>query len=176
MTTQRRVRKNNKYWRERAIREEAGVDKLSEETSNKMAESYRRSYRRLEGEINALYAEILDKGLENISRTDLYNLNHYTRLRDAVAKEVKDLAQEEQTALGSLLDIVAIDTYRSNCEELGIGFDLVAKGLDFGHRLLGGFVDNQIREGNVCTFGCILEGNRFSDATGRSGNEGDLSV
>ena len=58
----------------------------------------------------------------------------------------------------------------------GIGFDLVAKGLDFGHRLLGGFVDNQIREGNVCTFGCILEGNRFSDATGRSGNEGDLSV
>ena len=125
MTTQRRVRKNNKYWRERAIREEAGVDKLSEQTSNKMAESYRRSYRRLEGEINALYAEILDKGLENISRTDLYNLNHYTRLRDAVAKEVKDLAQEEQKALGSLLDIVAIDTYRSNCEELGIGFDLV---------------------------------------------------
>ena len=125
MTTQRRVRKNNKYWRERAIREEAGVDKLSEETSKKMAESYRRSYRRLTKEIDALYAEMLDKGLENISRTDLYNLNHYIRLREAVAKEVEGLAKAEQLSLDSLLDMISVGTYKSNLEELGIGFDLV---------------------------------------------------
>lgn len=127
MKTKKAVRKNNKYWRDRAIREEAGVDRLSSETSKKMAESYRRSYRRLTKEINALYAEILDKGLENVSRTDLYNLQHYVSLRKAVEKEVKDLAIEQKKSLDTILDIIAVGTYRSNCEELGIGFDIVSE-------------------------------------------------
>lgn len=123
----RRVRKNNKYWRERAINEEAGVDKLSTETSEKMAKLYRQSYRRLTNEINALFAEIMDTGMEDLTRSQLYQLNHYRRLREAVAKEVKDLAEAEIKALDSLLDIVAVGTYRSNFEELGIEFDLVSE-------------------------------------------------
>lgn len=122
-----RVKRNNKYWRERAINEEAGVDKLSTETSEKMAKLYRQSYRRLTNEINALFAEIMDTGMEDLTRSQLYNLNHYRRLREAVAKEVKDLAEAEIKALDSLLDIVAVGTYRSNFEELGIEFDLVSE-------------------------------------------------
>ena len=123
----RQVRKNNKYWRERAIREEAGVDNLSTETSQKMAKLYRRSYRRLENDINALYAEILDKGLENISRTDLYQLQHYTALREAVAKESRELASAQDEALSSLLDHIAVGTYESNCEALGVEFSIVSQ-------------------------------------------------
>ena len=126
-TAERAAKKNNKYWRERAINEEAGVDRLSTETSEKMAKLYRQSYRRLTNEINALYAEILDNGLEEMTRSQLYTLNHYTRLRDAVSKEVEGLAKAEQQSLGSLLDVIAVDTYRSNCEELGIDFGLVAE-------------------------------------------------
>lgn len=121
------VRKNNKYWRDRAIREEAGVDKLSEVTSKKMATAYRRSYRRLTEEINALYAEILDNGLENVSRTDLYNLQHYSALREAVAREVTGLATEQDEALTKLLEHIAIGTYESNFEELGLEFSILSE-------------------------------------------------
>ena len=120
-----RVEKNNKYWRERAINEEAGVDRLSTEISEKMAKLYRQSYRRLTSEINALYAEILDNGLENMTRSDLYNLRHYSALRDAVAKEARGLASSQDKALDKLLEHIAIDTYKSNMEELGIGFSFV---------------------------------------------------
>ena len=122
-----RVKKNNKYWRERAINEEAGVDRLSTETSEKMAKLYRQSYRRLTSEINALYAEILDNSLEDITRTQLYNLNHYTRLREAVAKEVGGLADAEKKSLDSLLDVISVGTYKSNYEELGLEFDFIAE-------------------------------------------------
>ena len=122
-----RVKKNNRYWRERAIREEAGVDKLSAETSSRIAKLYRQSYRRLTKEINALFAEIMDNGLEDITRTQLYNLNHYRRLRDAVAKEVKGLSNAEKDALDSLIDFIAVDTYKGNFKELGIEFDLVSE-------------------------------------------------
>jgi SPP1 gp7 family putative phage head morphogenesis protein len=122
-----RVKRNNRYWRERAIQEEAGVDKLSAATSQKMAKLYRQSYRRLTSEINALYAEILDNGMEDITRTQLYNLNHYRRLRDAVANEVKGLADAEKKSLDYLLDFIAVDTYKGNFEALGIEFDLVSE-------------------------------------------------
>lgn len=103
------------------------MDKLSTATSNNMAKLYRRSYRRLEAEINAIYAEILDKGIEGMTRSDLYKLNHYSQLRDAVAKEVRGLATAQDEALTSLLEHIAIGTYESNCEELGIEFSIMAE-------------------------------------------------
>lgn len=124
---EKKLKKNAKYWRNRAINEEAGVDKLSAETSKRIAQLYRRSYSRLESEINALYAEILDKGIENMSRTDLYNLNHYVALRDAVAKEARGLASAQDEALSSLLEHITIDTYESNMEAFGLEFSLVAE-------------------------------------------------
>lgn len=100
------------------------MDKLSTDTAKKMAQLYRRSYKRLEQEINAIYAEILDNGLENMTRTDLYNLKHYTALRDAVAKEARELASAQDEALSLLLEHIAVGTYESNCEAFGMEFSL----------------------------------------------------
>ena len=122
---ERAVKRNNKYWRERAIEQEAGVDRLSAETSEKMAKLYRRSYNRLSKEIDALYAEILDNSMEDITRSQLYDLNHYTRLREAVATEVEGLAKDQDKFLGSLLDHITTDTYKSNVEAFGLSFTLV---------------------------------------------------
>ena len=122
-----RSRANNKYWRGRAIQEEAGVDRISKETSKRMAKLYRRSYERLIREINALYAEIMDSSLEEVTRSQLYKLNHYRGLRDAVSKEVKGLAQAEQDVLGSLLDTISTDTFRRNMQAMGLDFDLVSQ-------------------------------------------------
>ena len=125
MTSQEQ--KNAKYWRKRAIEQEAGIDRLSAETSERMAKLYRRSYRRLNKDINALFADILDVGLEEITRTDLYNLQHYAKLREAVATEAGILATEQDKELADLLEHITIDTYRSNSEALGIGFSMVSE-------------------------------------------------
>ena len=119
--------RNAKYWRERAIEQEAGIDRLSTETSEKMAKMYRRSYKRLTKEINALFAEILDNGLEEMTRTDLYNLQHYAKLREAVATEAGTLATDQDRRLAELLEHIAIDTYKSNSEALGIDFSMVSE-------------------------------------------------
>lgn len=119
--------RNAKYWKERAIEQEAGIDRLSSETSKKMAKLYRRSYRRLTSEINAIFAEILDNGLEDMTRTDLYNLQHYAALREAVAKEAGVLATEQSKALDELLEHITVSTYKSNSEALGIGFSMVSE-------------------------------------------------
>lgn len=119
--------RNAKYWRDRAIEQEAGVDRLSAETSEKMARQYRRSYQRLTKEIDALYAEILDRGLENMTRTELYNLEHYVKLRETVAKEIEGLAKEQNKALDEVLENIAVGTYESNCEALGMEFSMVSE-------------------------------------------------
>ena len=119
--------KNAKYWKARAIEQEAGIDNLSSATSEKMAKLYRRSFRKLNAEINALYAEILDKGLEEITRTELYSLNHYIALREAVAREAEGLAVEQNEALSELLEHITIDTYESNMEALGLDFSIISE-------------------------------------------------
>ena len=123
----KREKRNAKYWKSRAIEQEAGIDKLSTETSEKMAKLYRRSFRRLTKDIDALYAEIQDHSLEELTRTQLYQLNHYIALRDAVAKEVEGLAVEQTRSLDKLLEFITTGTYKSNVEELGIGFDLLSE-------------------------------------------------
>lgn len=123
----RQERRNAKYWRERAIEQEAGIDKLSTEVSERMAKQYRRSFKRLTREIDALYAEILDKGLESMTRTDLYNLQHYAALREAVGREIGSLSEAQDGALKELLEHITVGTYESNCEALGIGFSMVSE-------------------------------------------------
>lgn len=124
---ERQAKKNAKYWRERAIEQEAGIDRLSTEISEKIAKQYRRSFNRLTREIDALFAEILDNSMEDLTRTQVYQLQHYAQLRDAVAREVEGLATEQNEALNKLLEHITVGTYESNCEALGIDFSMVSE-------------------------------------------------
>lgn len=119
--------KNAKYWRDRTVEQEAGVDKLSTETSEKMAKLYRRSYRRLVSQLDALYAEILDNSMEELTRTQLYKLNHYAALRDAVAEEARGLAVAQNEALERLLEHITLGTYESNLKAFGYDFSIISE-------------------------------------------------
>ena len=57
----------------------------------------------------------------------------------------------------------------------GIGAHLHAEGFQLFHRLLGGFVDDQVRKGDVGALGGIFKGDGFADAPGGTRNEGHLS-
>ena len=117
-------KRNAKYWKDRAIRMEEGKEAQAEALSKRTQRMYKRSYKRLEQDINALYAEILDKGIENISATQLYDLNRYVELRAQVGELIKGLSIELEIQLGDLLLNISIDTIKENGLEFSTGFNM----------------------------------------------------
>ena len=120
-------KKNAKYWKDRAIAMEEDKEKAAEALSERTRKAYIRSFKRLNRDIDALYAEILDKGLEEMMATDLYNLQRYVALRDKIAKEVEGLAVQDNERLSKLLNDIAVGTYESNCKEMGIDFTILSE-------------------------------------------------
>ena len=120
-------KKNAKYWKDRAIAMEEDKEKAAEALSERTRKAYIRSFNRLNRDIDALYAEILDKGLKEMMATDLYNLQRYVALRDKIAKEVEGLAVQDNERLSKLLDDIAVGTYESNCKEMGIDFTILSE-------------------------------------------------
>lgn len=125
-TIQQKQKRNKKYWQDRALRLEAEKEALSDVLMERTRKSYVRSFNRLTGEINALYAEILDRGgIEEITRTELYRLRHYQALREKISAELKELAINDSKNLAALLNDVADKTYKENLEEFGIEYNIV---------------------------------------------------
>jgi len=123
----RQEKRNAKYWKDRAIQMEEDKEAAAEALAERTRQSYIRSFNRLDKDINALYAEILDKGIENMTRTDLYNLQKYVALRKKIAEEVESLAIEDNARLTKLLDDIAVGTYESNLKEMGIDFSILSE-------------------------------------------------
>jgi SPP1 gp7 family putative phage head morphogenesis protein len=120
-------KKNAKYWKDRAIRMEEEKEAAAEALAERTRQSYIRSFKRLNRDIDALYVEILDKGIENMMATDLYNLQRYVALREKIAKEIEGLAVQDNERLSKLLDDIAVGTYESNCKEMGIDFTILSE-------------------------------------------------
>ena len=123
--TKKNEKRNAKYWKDRAIRMEDDKEKMAEALSERTRRSYIRSFKRLNSDIDALYAEILDRGIENMSRTELYNLEKYMRLRAKIAEETEGLAIKDNKDLEDLLNKIAVGTYESNLKEMGFDFNLL---------------------------------------------------
>ena len=123
----REEKRNAKYWQNRAIHMEEDKERRAHALSERTRRAYIRSFHSLERYIDALYAEILDEGIENMTRTDLYNLQKYVALRDKIAKEVEGLAVKDNKALEELLDDIAVGTYKANCNEMGLDFSIVSE-------------------------------------------------
>lgn len=123
--TKKKQEKNAKYWKDRAIRMEDDKEKLADALSERTRQAYIRSFNSLNRYIDALYAEILSNGIESMTRTDLYNLRKYVALRNKIAKEVEGLAVKDNKALDKLLNDIAVETYKSNCKEMGIDFNML---------------------------------------------------
>lgn len=117
-------KKNAKYWKDRAMAMEEHKEAQAEELSRRTQQMYRRAYNRLEKDINALYAEILDKGIENIGATQLYNLNSYVELREQLGSLIKELSISLDIQLGDLLLKISVETMKVNGVEFKSGFNM----------------------------------------------------
>jgi SPP1 gp7 family putative phage head morphogenesis protein len=117
--------KNEQYWKDRAVVMEEGKEAQAERLSRRTAKTYRHAYHNLVSEIDALYAEILDKGLDNVTRTDIYNLNRYTIMANKIASEIEGLAKLDNKLLTELLESISFSTYKANFEALDIEFTIL---------------------------------------------------
>lgn len=122
-----RQKKSARYWKDRAIRMEEEKEQLAQKLSKRTQNAYVRSFMRLENDIDSLLAEVQAKGPDGVTRTELYNLQKYVKLRNKIAKEVGGLATKDSKALDRLLYQIAVDTYKSNLEEFGIDFSMFSE-------------------------------------------------
>ena len=120
-------KKSARYWKDRAIRMEEEKEQLAQKLSKRTQNAYIRSFMRLENDIDSLLAEVQAKGPDGVTRTELYNLQKYVKLRNKIAKEVGGLATKDSKALDRLLYQIAVDTYKSNLEEFGIDFSMFSE-------------------------------------------------
>lgn len=120
-------KKSARYWKDRAIRMEEEKEQLAQKLSKRTQNAYIRSFMRLENDIDSLLAEVQAKGPDGVTRTELYNLQKYVKLRNKIAKEVGGLATKDSKALDRLLYQIAVDAYKSNLEEFGIDFSMFSE-------------------------------------------------
>ena len=120
-------KKNAKYWRDRAIRMEEEKEQMAAVLSERTRNAYIRSFYRLENNIDNLFADIMDHGIDSLTRTDLYNLQKYVALRKKIADEVEGLAIQDNKRLTRLLNDIAVETYKSNLKEMEIDFTIVSE-------------------------------------------------
>lgn len=117
-------KKSARYWKKRTIAMEEGKEAQAKALSKRTQQTYKRALKRLDKDINALYAEILDKGIENISATQLYDLNRYAEMREHIGKLITDISVELDIQLGDLLLKISVDTIKSNSLEFSTGFNM----------------------------------------------------
>ena len=91
------------YWKTRIAKEEAKSHRIAAEYSHKQELFYKRSVKKIETEIDALYAEIADKGIENITRTQLWQFGHYTKLKELIYNESSELGSQQLNLLEQCL-------------------------------------------------------------------------
>ena len=128
MTREQKKRKQNtKYWRSRALRMEGAKEALSDELMKRTRKSYIRAFRRLNGQINALYAEMLSRPDGELTRTELYQLRHYKELRQKIADEIEGLAINDNRNIEALLDKVTRSVYEENLSEFGLEFSIFSE-------------------------------------------------
>lgn len=119
------MKPRNKYWRDRAIANEKRKEALSGKLSNETKKIYRRAYKSLTNEINALLVDVQSKPV--MTRTDLYNLNHYNTLKAMIGETVLNLAKGDCARLTEHLQKLALDTYEVNLKTFGKEFSIISQ-------------------------------------------------
>lgn len=82
-----RMKKTNEYWRKRLERDEAKAQAIASRYSQKQYKFYSSAARRINNRINSLYAEIQNKGIEEVNASQLYLLKQWGELRKQIYDE-----------------------------------------------------------------------------------------
>ena len=94
------------YWKKRIEAEEAGASEIARHYSAVQKEYYKEALDRIEDELYKLYAQVKDKGIESLTRSQLYQYSRYVSLHNAISTEVYGIAKlQENTITKSITDV-----------------------------------------------------------------------
>ena len=120
-----------KYWRDRALADEAKAQYIADKELLAQRKLYEQTYKRLESEINALYTQIQEKGMESLTRTELYRLSKYKELKASVIAELESIGAQQVDGTTAALTKIATTTANSVDNtlksKLGVAFNKISK-------------------------------------------------
>lgn len=94
------------YWKKRIEAEEEGASEIARHYSAIQKEYYKEALDRIEDELYKLYAQVKDKGVESLTRSQLYQYSRYVSLHNAISTEVYGIAKlQENTITKSITDV-----------------------------------------------------------------------
>ena len=98
----------DKYWKDRRRKEEKKAWDIANRSANWQEDFYKQAYKRIETEINALYAEIQSggKSLDQLTRSELWRYKHYVQLQNVIEQESKTIGSKQLSLMDSTLDNV----------------------------------------------------------------------
>jgi NADP-dependent 3-hydroxy acid dehydrogenase YdfG len=73
----------NQYWQERILKNQAMADKLADKVLQRQATLHKDLYKDLVKQVDSLFIEVTNAGVENISRTQLWQFSKWKALMDA---------------------------------------------------------------------------------------------
>lgn len=100
------------YWKERIIKDEEHAQQIAATFGKREQQYYRRIVKAINRDIDALYTK-LTKG-EPISRTELWNYEHFKRLRSTILEQCGQLGLDQISITEQALDKVVQDTLGQN--------------------------------------------------------------
>lgn len=115
------------YWKKRLRKEEKKAWDIANRTVNYQEDLYKKAYKRIENEINALFAEIQSgqRKPEEITRSELWRYKHYTELQNVITDESRVLGQKQLSLLDATLDNIFRQTIGEGREDIGKGVTLM---------------------------------------------------
>ena len=98
----------NEYWKARRRKEEKKAWDIANRSANWQENFYKQAYKRIETEINALYAEIQSggKSLDQLTRSELWRYKHYTQLQNVITEESRLIGAKQLSLMDSTLESV----------------------------------------------------------------------
>lgn len=120
-----------KYWQDRALADEAKAQYIAENELLAQRKLYEKAYKQLENELNALYTQIQEKGIESLTRSELYRLSKYKELKASVVSEMEAIAASQvdgtTKALTKIVTTASNSVDRALKSKLGIAFNTISK-------------------------------------------------
>lgn len=106
------------YWELLARLTEEAAQRVASDNMLYVRQVYREASAEIKAKIDALYAQILDKGAESITRTQLWQYSKYKALIDQIDMSVKTIRSAQDVAIERTIRKVFEDTIGSSLDEI----------------------------------------------------------
>ncbi len=100
----------NQYWQDRILKNQEMADRLANKAVQRQAALHKDLYKDLARQVDSLFIEVTNAGVQNISRTQLWQFSKWKALMDKNYAGFNTMAKTQITIMESLLEEVFYQT------------------------------------------------------------------